>query len=51
MNPFNLIMIPIGIYAATLTAVAQALVSPCPQPFQPPPPNSQYQPEPWRYRL
>jgi hypothetical protein len=51
MNPFNLIMIPIGLYAATLTTVAQALVPPSPQPFQPPAPNSQYQPEPWWYRL
>lgn len=51
MNPFTLIMIPIGLYAAALTAIAQAVVPPSPQPFIPPPPNSATLPEPWWYRL
>lgn len=51
MNPFNWIMIPIGIYATVLTTVAQAVVKPSPQPFTPPAPNSALQPEPWWYRL
>jgi len=50
-NPFTLIMIPIGLYAAALTSIAQAVVHPSPQPFNPPPPNSRNIPDPiwWRW--